>query len=145
MEACSGLENDAYTFSIALNAGGEVTATQFDLEYDPTAVQVSVSWDGTQASAEKDLSQVVEVGPGLTRVIIIGMNTNALFDGGLVYVRLQPQTELTSCVGLVRMSNTVAASAGGDGIPVTVLVDPGSPGGRSWQQPGPSRRLKETP
>ena len=115
---------------------------QFDLEYDPAIVQASVSWDGTQDSAGKDLSEAVDVRPGLKRIIIIGMNTNALFDGGLVFIRLQPAVETTSCVGLMRLSNPVAASPGGDEIPVTVLVDPGSPGGRSWQQPGPNQPLK---
>jgi hypothetical protein len=137
MTACSPTNSNGYISSLTLNSAGDsISAVQFDLEYDPMNAGIEVLWDSAQAEAEKNLSITIDVGFGRKRVIIIGLNVNPLLNGGLVIIRIHTPSESMSCLGTVSVSRVVAVAPTGDPVPVAVLVDPDSPGGRSWQVPG---------
>ena len=69
------------TLSVQLASGGDaLTGVQFDLEYDATALEVSVEAGPVVAQAGKNLQSNV-IQPGKRRVLIIGLNRNAIEDG----------------------------------------------------------------
>lgn len=115
--------------------GERIAGVQFDLEYDPAQVRLDGSWDPAQREAAKDLSQMVAVSPGIQRVLIVGYNENALFDGGLLDLRIELSPAGSECTGVVRLTKVVAVSPEGTAVPLSITIEPGSPVATSMGHP----------
>jgi hypothetical protein len=69
------------TLSVQLVSGGDALAgVQFDLEYDATALEVTVEAGPVVAQAGKNLQSNL-IQPGKRRVLVIGLNRNVIEDG----------------------------------------------------------------
>jgi hypothetical protein len=76
------------TLTVQLASGGEaLTGVQFDLEYDATALDVSVEAGPLVAQAGKNLQSNL-IQPGKRRVLIIGLNRNAIEDGVIATIHV---------------------------------------------------------
>ena len=107
--------------------GKEVAGVQFDLEYDPAQVHLAGSWNTAQREASKDLSRMVSMSPAVQRVLIAGRNTNRLFDGGLLDLKIELTSTNAACAGTVRLTRAMAVSPDGVAMPLSVTPEPGSP------------------
>ena len=70
------------------------TGLQFDLEYDPNALEIKVEAGPAAGDASKNVqSRVLQ--PGKTRVLIIGFNRNVIADGvvAVLHVSLKGEAE----------------------------------------------------
>ena len=120
--AMATAENRAALNVSLATRGDALTGIQFDIEYDATAVDVSVEAGPAATSAGKGVQSAL-VKPGKQRVIVFGLNQNGFSDGvvAILRVSLKDTAEaglhgihLSALVGTNRRAETVAIS-GQDG------------------------------
>ena len=76
------------TLSVKLASGSDLpTGVQFDLEYDPAALDITVENGPVSQKAAKSLRSAV-IQSGRLRVLIIGINRTTISDGVLALVHV---------------------------------------------------------
>jgi hypothetical protein len=102
--------------------GSLVSGIQFDLNYDLTTVTVEVCAGESLERSGKRLYTADVAGIG-TRVLIVGLNTDALQDGVLVVISVRGQPDPGALLTLT-LTNTVAVDGRAEPVPVSTIVDP---------------------
>lgn len=109
---------------VTLAAGKDLpTGLQFDLEYDPAALVLSVELGAAAQQASKSLRSA-EITHGKLRVLIIGFNRNAISDGVVAVVRVSYKG--TEADKTFPVHVTAAAGTDADAKPVVVTAKDGS-------------------
>ncbi len=132
--SASGLPGTSVDLSIGFTAGAQGVATlQFDLSFPSALTPVSTSTGAAAAAAGKSASG--SASSGAMRILIFGLNQNAIGSGELAVVRFSiavgtPGSALAVTVGSIVASdaagNNVAAS-GSDGVVVVTGVPDTTP------------------
>ena len=113
------------TLSVQLVSGTDaLTGVQFDLEYDATALDVSVEAGPMLAQAGKNL-QTNLIQPGKRRVFIIGLNRNTIEDGVVATIHVTAKGQLAAGKSFP-LHMTVPAGTNAQAASVAVKVKDGS-------------------
>lgn len=76
------------TLNVKLISGSDLpTGVQFDLEFDPAALEIKVEGGPASQKAAKSLNSAA-IQTGRLRVLIIGINRNTISDGVLALVHV---------------------------------------------------------
>jgi hypothetical protein len=137
---------------VLASSGGQIAGLQFDLNYDPTQLNVTVAVAGTAAAASKEASTTtlpaqynpstsapVNSGPG-QRVIVTGVGMSdtsvsstggpsIIADGSVATLTIQPTGSATTTGQTLTLKLLAATTAGGTNIPaapVTLNIGAGS-------------------
>jgi hypothetical protein len=109
---------------VTLAAGKDLpTGVQFDLEYDPAALGLTVELGQAAQQASKNLRSA-EIKPGKLRVLIIGFNRTTISDGVIAVVHVSYKGTETGKTFPVQM--TAAAGTDADARPLVVTAKDGS-------------------
>lgn len=108
---------------VTLAAGKDLpTGIQFDLEYDPAALDLSVDAGPVAQKAAKNV-RTGQIRAGKLRVLIIGFNRNTISDGVLAVVHVSYKG--TDAGKTFPVHVTAAAGTNADAKPVAVTVQDG--------------------
>lgn len=109
---------------VTLASGKDLpTGIQFDLEYDPTALDLNVEAGPAAQKASKGLRSA-QIRAGKLRVLIIGINRNTISDGVVAVVRVSSKG--TGAGKTFPLHLTAAAGTNADAQPVAVNATDGS-------------------
>jgi hypothetical protein len=112
------------TLAVSLSAGTEApTGFQFDLEFDPAALDLSVEAGPAAKQASKS-AQSRMLQPGKLRVLIIGFNRNTIADGVLALIQVSYKGTDGGKTFPVHM--TAASGTNADAKTVAVIARDGS-------------------
>jgi len=104
---------------VALASAGQVlSAIQFDVSYQSQALVFSVSPGGTLAIQGKSV-WTSSPQPGLERILIVGLNQNALIDGVLATLSIQVTGGASPGVYPLGLTNAIAADPTGGPVPLS--------------------------
>ena len=104
---------------VALASAGQVlSAVQFDISYQSQALVFSVSPVGTLAIQGKSV-WTSSPQPGLERILIVGLNQNALIDGVLATLSIQVTGGASPGVYPLGLTNAVASDPTGGPVPLS--------------------------
>jgi hypothetical protein len=98
--------------------GSEVSALQFDLEYDPSVLTVIPTIGNAAEAADKTLAFAV-LSPGHLRAIVFGLNQTVIGDGDIVGLNIQVIAGARVGPQSLAFSTVVFASPEGDEVPAT--------------------------
>jgi len=115
---------------VALASGGEaLSAVQFDISYQSQALAFSVSPGSTLAAAGKSV-WVSSPQSGVQRILIVGLNQNALMDGVLATLSVAIAGEAPPGMYPLGLTNAIASDPRGDPVPLSTggggVVVPGT-------------------
>jgi uncharacterized protein (TIGR03437 family) len=115
---------------VALASGGQtLSAIQFDISYQTQAMVLSVAPGITLPGAGKGL-WAASPQPGLERVLIVGMNQNALSDGVLATLSVEMIGGASPGVYPLGLTNALASDPRGEAVPISAsgggVVVPGT-------------------
>ena len=99
------------------------TGIQFDLEYDPDALSLTVEAGPVAEQASKNLRSAL-IHPGKLRVLIIGFNRNTISDDVIAVVHVADKGAEIGKTFPVRLTAVAGTNANAD--PVTVTATDGS-------------------
>ena len=112
------------TLHATLAAGKDLpTGIQFDLEYDATALDLTVELGPAAQQASKSLRSA-QIRPGKLRVLIIGFNRTTISDGVIAVVHVSYKG--TDSDKTFPIHVTAAAGTDADAKPVAVTAKDGS-------------------
>jgi hypothetical protein len=112
------------SLAVKLTAGSEApTGFQFDLEFDPAALDLSVETGPAAKQANKNVqSRLLQ--PGKLRVLIIGFNRTTIADGVLALI--QASYKGTESGKSLTVHMTGASGTNADAKPVAVIAKDGN-------------------
>ena len=115
---------------VALSSAGQaLSAIQFDISYQSQAPIVSVSLGDTLTSAEKSIWASTP-GPGVERILIVGLNQNAIADGVLATVSVEVAAGASPGAYPLGLTNATASDPLGGPVPLSTggggVVVPGA-------------------
>jgi hypothetical protein len=112
------------SLAVTLSAGSEApTGFQFDLEFDPAALDLSIEAGPAAKQASKG-AQSRTLQPGKLRVLIIGFNRNTISDGVLALIQVTSKGTGAGKTFPVHM--TAASGTNADAKAVAVTAKDGS-------------------
>ena len=100
------------------SAGQALSAIQFDVSYQSQALVFSVSPIGTLAIQGKSV-WTSSAQPGLERILIVGLNQNALIDGVLATLSIQVTGGASPGVYPLGLTNAIASDPTGGPVPLS--------------------------
>ena len=100
------------------SAGQALSAIQFDVSYQSQALVFSISPIGTLAIQGKSV-WTSSAQPGLERILIVGLNQNALIDGVLATLSIQVTGGASPGVYPLGLTNAVASDPTGGPVPLS--------------------------
>ena len=98
-------------------AAEAVAGIQFDLHFDPTALEFVRVEAGDQATAAEKSAHFNELSPGVLRVIIAGLNRNHMVTGPVVTIHLAPQANAPAAA-TATLSDAILSDPFGTAVPV---------------------------
>ena len=104
--------------------GLQVSAVQFDLTFDSTVNTIAPNPDSSSNSSSKGVSNAHTNGPGI-RVLLTGMNQNAIPDGPLASIVIAPVSSGFS--GVLNLSNAAASDPNGSAVAISGPAAPPPP------------------
>jgi hypothetical protein len=108
------------TVNVSLASGGAaLTGLQFDLEYDATLLNVTVSAGASATQGGKNVQPAV-ISPGKLRVLIVGLNRNTITDGvvAVLNVSLKGSAEASRAFP-IRMIAPVGTTASAQSVKIS--------------------------
>jgi len=120
-----GLPGDTVPTSVEYTAqGAQVTALEFEVLYDPSALSLSNALAGSAATlASKDLAFNTP-SPGDTIFLISGINQNVIGDGSVADLTFQVSFNAPAGPYNLSLSGIVGADADGNVVTITNLNPP---------------------
>lgn len=111
-------------------AGESVAALQFDLAFEATQLQLAGAEAGSTALDASKSVHVNPLKPGTTRVIVAGLNRNALAEGTVAWARFTPAPGARPPF-IVGLSGAILSDPFGTAVsvytsPDTLTLDPGT-------------------
>src|ERR1700734_559159 len=109
---------------ISYSSLGDLTSDlQFDLVFDSSAISVLVVPGPSIRSAGKQL-YTANLGAGLVRILVAGLNENSLNDGGMVtvFVNVAPNAGAGAYTGL--LNTAVGADPSGNAVTIPNTLAP---------------------
>lgn len=103
--------------SVDLTTSKAIAALQFDLVYDPRALDIEVRPSAALQVAAKELS-ISNPAPGAVRVLISGANQNPLRTGVVATLSISARVAAESGAHSVSLFNSVAADPAGGSVPL---------------------------
>ena len=100
------------------SAGQALSAIQFDVSYQSQALVFSISPIGTLAIQGKSV-WTSSAQPGLERILIVGLNQNALIDGVLATLSIQVTGGASPGVYPLGLTNAIASDPTGGPVPLS--------------------------
>lgn len=129
--------------TLALSPGDNVAALQADVGFDPDMLSLSSISAGPSATAvNKNVSFSVQA-PGSVRLIIAGLNQNAISDGVVANMIFGVMQGTPAGAQAIRLAEVLAADPTGSAVPVsalpgdiTVCIESGEGEGEGEAPPG---------
>jgi hypothetical protein len=107
--------------SLALSPGDMVAALQADVQFEPDVLSLSsISAGPAATAADKTVSFSVQ-SPGLARLIIAGLNQNAVADGVVANMVFGVKEGAPAGAQAIGLTNTLAANPTGASVPVSAF------------------------
>jgi Cohesin domain len=107
------------TLGMKLAAGTDLpTGVQFDLEYDPASLDLTVDVGPTAQQASK-MVRSAQIQPGKLRVLIIGFNRTTIADGIVAVVHVSYKGVDTGKTFPVRVTASSGTNANAERLAVT--------------------------
>jgi len=106
--------------SIQLSAPGDLSAIQFDLEYDPQVMSLATTPGDALRAAAKTLHSA-ERGVGGKRFLLLGMNATVFTPGPLLKLFFSVNADAPEGVYPLRLSSAIGADPAGNTVPVSTL------------------------
>lgn len=99
-------------------SGNLVSAVQFDLQYDSSAMSVIATLSDSASNANKNLYSA-NTNSGQTRFLIVGLNQNPLADGALISLSVSLNANISTGTYTLGLSNLASSDPTGSSLPVT--------------------------
>ena len=97
--------------------GNSISGLQFDLEYDSSAMSLSVSLGDSARNAFKNLF-MADLTPNKRRFLIVGFNQNVITDDSLINLFVNVSLNAGSGVYALKLSNPLATDPYGSPLPL---------------------------
>jgi hypothetical protein len=104
--------------------GAQVTAMQFDVLYDPSALSLSGAVAGSADTLAGKILDFNTVSPGDTRFAIFGSNQNVFGDGSVADLTFQVSSTAPAGPYNLSLSGIIGTNADGLTVPITNLNPP---------------------
>jgi uncharacterized protein (TIGR03437 family) len=131
--------NASVTVQVAFSRQSDsVSALQFDLQYDASAMSVVMTVGDAARSAGKSL-YYTDLAPGKRRFLFVGLNQNCIPTGSLLNLFLNLYVSSDGGVFPLAFSNAVGSDAEGQPLPVTTtdgMITVEGPSGSPLQPQG---------
>jgi hypothetical protein len=97
--------------------GAAVTALQFDVEYNPSAMTISGAAGPAAESASKRIA-ITDIAPNRKRVLLWGLNHNNLEDGAVVALTVEVKADAAAGDYPLRLQSAGASNSAGASVAV---------------------------
>lgn len=108
-------------FMLAVAAGQTIAAVQFELQYDVALVALGEVRAGAEATRAGKSVSANELEPGRVRIIVAGLNQNALASGELLLADFQVPQTAPSSMALLSVASLVMSSPTGRPVPADAV------------------------
>ena len=128
-EVVADAQGRALVEVVLASAGVPVSALQFDVSYQESALSFAISRANAVASAGKSI-WIGNPAPGTERILIVGLNQTALTDGVLATLAVEAVPGTAAGVYPLGLTNALASDPRGEAVPLSTndggLVVPGA-------------------